>query len=87
VIGTLRRECVDHLIVLNERHASACLASSTTGTTRTECTWPYHRPKEPPELAKVVAFPVSAVCTIAIAVARPEARSPIPAPPETLSLS
>ena len=26
VIGTLRRECLDHLIVLNERHLRAVLA-------------------------------------------------------------
>jgi transposase InsO family protein len=41
VIGTLRRECFDHLIVLTNGTPSASLVSFATGTSRTECTWPW----------------------------------------------
>ena len=36
VIGTLRRECLDHLIVLNEQHLMAVLREFVPTTTRNE---------------------------------------------------
>ena len=63
VIGTLRRECFDHLIVLNERHAQRLLGEFRHWYNQDRVHLalgkdaPDHRPKEPPELAKVVALP------------------------------
>jgi transposase InsO family protein len=62
VIGTLRRECFDHLIVLNERHAQRLLGEFRDWYNQDRVHLalgkdpPDHRPKEPPELAKVVAL-------------------------------
>jgi transposase InsO family protein len=63
VIGTLRRECFDHLIVLSERHAQHLLAEFRDGYNEDRVHLalgkdaPDHRPDEPAELGKVVAFP------------------------------
>jgi putative transposase len=63
LIGTLRRECFDHLIVLNERHAQRLLGDFRDwyNQDRVHLTLgkdaPDHRPKEPPGLGKVVALP------------------------------
>jgi hypothetical protein len=35
LVGTIRRECLDHVIVINERHLPTVLA---------ECALYYHRP-------------------------------------------
>ena len=63
VIGTIRRECLDHVIVLNEaslyRHVKSFLAyyhESRTHLSLGEDT-PEPRPVQPPELGAVVAIP------------------------------
>jgi putative transposase len=62
-IGTLRRECFDHLIVLNERHAQRRLAEFRDWYNQDRVHLalgkdaPDHRPLEPPELGKVVGLP------------------------------
>lgn len=63
VLGSNRRECLDHVIVLNERHLRAVLGqyvsyyheSRTHQSLDDECPMP--RAIEPPEMGKVVAFP------------------------------
>jgi hypothetical protein len=63
VIGTLRRECFDHLIVLNQRHAQRLLREFRNWYNEDRVHLalgkdvPEHRPTEPPELGKVVALP------------------------------
>jgi transposase InsO family protein len=49
VIGTIRRECLDHVIILNERHLRRIL--------REYFNTPEPRPVEPLEMGRVVAFP------------------------------
>jgi transposase InsO family protein len=64
VIGTLRRECVDHVIVLGERHLRGILhdflqyyhESRTHQGLDDDC--PEPRAVEPPEMGNVIAFPV-----------------------------
>ena len=63
VIGTLRRECLDHVIVFNEaslyRHVKSFLAyyhESRTHLSLAKDT-PAPRPVHPPELGTVVAIP------------------------------
>ena len=63
LIGSIRRECLDHIIVLNERHLKRILA----GYFRYYHRWRVHRslemdspdprPVQPPELGEVVEFP------------------------------
>ena len=63
LIGTIRRECLDHIIVLNERHLRRVLrsyvnyyhASRTHQSLGNDC--PSPRPIEPPGMGKVIAFP------------------------------
>ncbi len=63
VIGTLRRECFDHVIVLNERHARRLLAEFFAWYNQDRVHLalakdaPDYRPVEPPELGKVVSLP------------------------------
>ncbi len=63
LIGTLRRECFDHVIVLNERHARRLLAEFCAWYNQDRCHLslakdaPEHRPVEPPVMGKVVALP------------------------------
>jgi len=63
VIGTLRRECFDHVIVLTELHARRLLGEFRDwyNQDRVHLTLgkdaPDHRSVEPPQLGKVVAFP------------------------------
>jgi len=63
LIGTLRRECFDHVIVLNERHARRLLAELSAWYNQDRCHLslakdaPEHRPVEPPLMGKVVALP------------------------------
>jgi putative transposase len=63
VIGTLRRECFDHPIVLSERHAQRLLAEFRDWYNQDRVHLalgkdaPDHRPNEPAELGDVVALP------------------------------
>jgi transposase InsO family protein len=63
VIGSIRRDCLDHVIVLNERHLRRILREyfSYYHTCRTHISLnkdpPETRPIEPPEMGNVVAFP------------------------------
>lgn len=62
-IGTLRRECLDHVIVLHERHLRRILRSYIDFYHRWQVhrslgmDAPDHRPGKPPELGKVIEFP------------------------------
>ena len=63
VIGTIRRECLDHLIVFNDaslyRHVKSFLAyyhESRTHLSLAKDT-PEPRPVQPPELGRIVAIP------------------------------
>ena len=63
VIGSIRRECLDHMIVLNENHLRRLLASypeyyhrsRTHLSLRKDC--PEPRPIQPPGPGKIIAFP------------------------------
>jgi transposase InsO family protein len=63
VIGSIRRDCLDHVIVLNERHLRRILREyfSYYHTCRTHISLnkdpPETRTVEPPEMGNVVAFP------------------------------
>jgi hypothetical protein len=63
VIGTLRRECFDHVIVLTEQHARHLLGEFRDWYNQDRVHLalgkdaPDHRSVEPPELGKVVARP------------------------------
>ncbi len=63
VIGILRRECFDHVIVLNARHARRLLGEFRDKYNQDRLHLalgkdaPDHRPAEPPERGKVVALP------------------------------
>jgi hypothetical protein len=62
-IGTLRRECFDYLVVLNERHAQRLLAQFRDWYNQDRVHLalgkdaPDHRPGEPADLGTVVALP------------------------------
>ena len=64
VIGSIRRECLDHVIILNERHLRHVLReyleyynrSRTHLGLEKDCPWP--RPIEPAELGEIHAEPV-----------------------------
>jgi transposase InsO family protein len=63
VIGSIRRECLNHVIVLNERHLRRILASYLDYYHRSrthlslgkDC--PEPRPAQPPGESKIIAFP------------------------------
>jgi transposase InsO family protein len=63
VIGSIRRECLDHVIVLNERHLRRVLASyfDDSHRSRTHLSLnkdtPIGRPVQPADAGKIVAFP------------------------------
>jgi len=63
VIGTLRRECLDNVIVLHERHLRSVLGSYIDFYHRwrvhqsLEMDAPEHRPVQPPTCGEVVEFP------------------------------
>ena len=63
LIGSIRRECLDHVIVINERHLKRLLSSYFTyyHRARTHLSLdkqsPDPRPVQPPDHGKVIAFP------------------------------
>jgi len=63
VIGSIRRECLDHVIIFDERHLRGVLSSyfQYYHSTRTHLSLdkdcPESRPIRPPEAGKIVAFP------------------------------
>ncbi len=63
LMGSIRRECLEHVIVLNERHLRRILSSyfAYYHEARThlslECNSPVPREIEPPERGKVIAIP------------------------------
>ena len=63
IIGSIRRDCLDHVIVLNERHLRKTLREyfSYYHTCRTHLSLnkdpPETRPVEPSEMGNIVAFP------------------------------
>ena len=63
VIGSIRRECTDHVIVFNENHLRRLLQSYLRyyHSSRTHLSLgkdtPEPRPVEPPENGQIVAFP------------------------------
>ncbi len=63
VIGSIRRECLDHVIVLNERHLRRNLASYLDYYHRSRCHLsldkdaPFGRPVQPVSSGEIVAFP------------------------------
>jgi putative transposase len=62
-IGSIRRECIDYVIIFNERHLRRVLSSYVDYYRRTrthlslEKDCPDTRPVHPPERGKVIAFP------------------------------
>ena len=63
VIGTIRHDCLDHVVVLNERHLKRILSSFFNYYHRwrthlsLEMDSPESRALPPPCLGKVIAFP------------------------------
>ena len=63
LIGSIRRECLDHVIVLHEQHLQRLLSSyfayyhrwRTHLSLTMDC--PVSRPVEPPEIGEVIALP------------------------------
>ena len=63
VIGSIRRECLDHIVIFNERHLGRVLSSYVDYYQRTrthlsldkDC--PDLRPIQPPRSGRVVAIP------------------------------
>jgi putative transposase len=63
LIGSIRRECLDHVVILNERHLMHVLARyfayyhqwRTPPSLAMEC--PEPRPVQPPDLGEVIAVP------------------------------
>ena len=62
LVGTLRRECLDNVIVLHERHLRSVLQSYIDFYHRwrvhrsLEMDAPEHRSVQPPELGEVIEF-------------------------------
>jgi hypothetical protein len=63
VIGSIRRECLDHVVVFNENHLRRILRSYSRyyHVSRTHLSLgkdaPEPREVQPPELGRIVAFP------------------------------
>jgi putative transposase len=63
MIGSIRRECLDHIIIFNERHLRHVLSRYFQYHHRTrthlsldkDC--PRHRPIQPPSAGKTIALP------------------------------
>jgi Integrase core domain len=78
IIGSIRRECLDHVIVFDERHLRRVLStyfeyhrrSRTHLSLGKDC--PEPRPIQPPYAALLSPFQRSAACTVATSVAQPK---------------
>ena len=62
VIGSIRRECLDHLIIFNERHLRRSFPLTRTTTTEPDASiaqkrLPGSRPVRPSTRGKVIAIP------------------------------
>ena len=63
LIGSIRRECLDHLIIFSERHLCRILPSyfQHHHGTRTHLSldkdWPRPRPVQAPSAGNIIAFP------------------------------
>jgi hypothetical protein len=63
LIGSIRRECLDHVIIFNERHLRRVLSSyfqyhhdaRTHLSLGKDCPWP--RPIQSPSAGNIIAFP------------------------------
>jgi putative transposase len=63
VIGSIRRECLDHVVIFNERHLRHVLSSHVDYYHRArthlsldkDC--PHSRPIQPPRSGRVIAIP------------------------------
>jgi hypothetical protein len=59
MIGSIRRECLDHVVVLSERHLRRILKGYFSHYHRWRChqslemDCPVHRPVQPPEVGEV----------------------------------
>jgi hypothetical protein len=87
VIGSMRRECLDRLVIFNERHLRRVFISYLDYYHRTrthlsldkDC--PEQRPIQAPKVGKIMAIPKSVVCTIATsALRRDSSHSPLMPP-------
>ena len=78
VIGSIRRECLDHVIIFNERHLRRVLSSYVDyyHLTRTHLSLdkdcPHSRCVQPPRSGRVIAIPQVGGCTIATSASRPD---------------
>ena len=78
VIGSIRRECLDHLVIFNERHLRRVMSSYVDYYQRTrthlsldkDC--PDSRPIQHRSVGRVVAIPKSVACIIATNVSPPD---------------
>ena len=63
-IGSIRRECLDHMIILGEGHLRRVLGEYVRYYNESRChrslddNAPLPRDVEPPAMGKVIAFPV-----------------------------
>jgi putative transposase len=63
LIGSIRRDCLDHVVVLGERHLRRVLTDYVAYYHRSRCHMaldgdaPEHREVQPPEMGKVIEFP------------------------------
>ncbi|MGO9060842.1 MAG: integrase core domain-containing protein, partial [Candidatus Binataceae bacterium] len=79
VIGSIRRECLDHIVVFNERHLARVLSSYIEYYHRSrthlsldkDCR--YGRPIQPPALGDIITIPQVGACTIATNASPPDA--------------
>ena len=63
LIGSIRRDCLDHVVVLGERHLQRVLTDYVAYYHRSRCHMslegdaPEHRESQPPEMGKVIEIP------------------------------
>jgi len=68
VIGSIRRECLDHIVIFNERHVRGVLSSYVDYYHRTHTDlslrkdYPDSRPIQPPRIGRVITIPQ--VCSL-----------------------